>query len=456
MATRGIFLVKTSPQVESTAEQINDKSKYSALFTVRDKLIEKFDGDIDDNKLLVGAIKGMTNSLGDEYTVFKTPEEFDKLMKESNSSMTGIGVTVTLKDSKVVIIETVKGAPADRAGLVENDIIEKVNDVDILDDYEKAIAMIAEANNSEIKLTIKRADADEFDVTVVRENVKINAVDGSMINSTIGYIRIKTFMNENTTEDFKATIEELKAQGMKGIILDLRENPGGLLTEARSGRSTSSAPRRRRCCSTRWTGCSRPDASLRVRAPDPPRRCHRPAGHARAGGAHPGRRHGPDHPAARWLGRATGRRRHQGDRGAGSRDHGRGRAPAHRGRDGHDRHRRGSPESGATTRPSPRRRPSSGRSRSGTGPRSPATSATPRRPRTPRRRCWWMAPSWSRRGQPVSVGSPSMASSCDPASRRWVVTRSSARSNCRRRPCVAGPSTSAGPGDAATISRRSR
>ena len=92
--------------------------------------------------------------------------------------------------------------------------------------------MIAEANNSEIKLTIKRADVDEFDVNVVPEKVKIKSVEGDMLNSSIGYIRIKTFMNENTTEDFKTTIEELKAQGMKGIILDLRENPGGLLTEA--------------------------------------------------------------------------------------------------------------------------------------------------------------------------------------------------------------------------------
>ena len=233
MATKGMFLVRTSPQVESTAEQINDKSKYSALFTVRDKLIEKFDGEIDDNALLEGAIKGMTNSLNDQYTVFMNQEEFDNLMKQSNGSMMGIGVTITPKDNKVTIVSTIKDSPADRAGLVENDIIEKINDVDISgDELEKAVSMIAEANNSEIKLTIQRADTGEFDVNVVREEVKIKSVEGAMLNSSIGYIRIKTFMNENTTEDFKTTIEELKAQGMKGIILDLRENPGGLLTEA--------------------------------------------------------------------------------------------------------------------------------------------------------------------------------------------------------------------------------
>ncbi len=233
MATKGIFLMKTSSQVKTTAEQINDKSKYSALFTVRDKLIEKFDGEIDDNALLEGAIKGMTNSLNDQYTVFMNAKEFDNLMKQSNGSMMGIGVSIIPKDNNVTIVSTIKGSPAEKAGLVENDIIEKINDVAISgNDLEKAVSMIADADSSEIKLTIKRADKDEFDVNVVREEVKIKSVEGAMLNSSVGYIRIKTFMNENTTEDFKATIEELKAQGMKGIILDLRENPGGLLTEA--------------------------------------------------------------------------------------------------------------------------------------------------------------------------------------------------------------------------------
>jgi carboxyl-terminal processing protease len=233
-ATKGIFLVKTpSEQVQSTAEQLNDRSKYSALFQVRDKLIEKFEGDIDDNKLLEGAIKGMTNSLGDKYTVFMNKEEFDALMKESSGAITGIGVTITSKDNKLTIIDTVKDAPAERAGLMANDIIEKINDTDVSgDDVEKAVSIIAEAKGSELKFMIKRADADSFEVNIVPEKVKIKAVEGSMINSNVGYIRIKTFMNENTTEDFKTVIQDLRSQGMKGIILDLRENPGGLLSEA--------------------------------------------------------------------------------------------------------------------------------------------------------------------------------------------------------------------------------
>ncbi len=234
VATKGIFLVKIpSPDVQSTAKQINDKSKYSALFTVRDTLIEKYDGNIDDNKLLIGAIKGMTNSLNDPYTVFKTPEEFEALIKESSGSVTRIGVTVAVKNNQIVVTGVEKGAPADKAGIVENDIIKKINDVDVSgDEFSKAISMISTSNNSEIKLTIDRADSGEFDVKLVGNIVKTEPVKGEMLDSSIGYIRIRTFNDENTAKDFKETIDELKDQGMKGIILDLRENPGGLLSQA--------------------------------------------------------------------------------------------------------------------------------------------------------------------------------------------------------------------------------
>ena len=233
MATKGFFLIKTSENVKSTASQLNDASKYSALFTVRDTLIEKYDGEIDDSALLEGAIKGMTSALNDPYTVFLNNDEFEKLMKQTNGSMTGIGVNVASLDNKIVILSPIKGSPAEQAGIQNNDVIEKINDVEYTgDQLSEAIEVISNAEGSELKFTIERNGSEPFDVMITPQEVKLSVIEGEMLDSYTGYIRITSFMNENTTEDFKNEIEELKGQGMKGLIVDLRNNPGGLLSEA--------------------------------------------------------------------------------------------------------------------------------------------------------------------------------------------------------------------------------
>lgn len=233
IATKGIFFVKTSENVKSTASQINDASKYSALFTVRDTLIEKYDGEINDDVLLEGAIKGMTSALNDPYTVFMNNDEFEKLIKQSNGSMTGIGVNIANLDNKIVIVSPIKDSPAETAGIKSNDVIEKINDVAYTgDQLSEAVSVISNSVGSEIKFTIDREGTNPFDVVIKPQEVKLSVIDGEMLDSSMGYIRIHSFMNENTTEDFKNKIEELKGQGMKGLIVDLRENPGGLLSEA--------------------------------------------------------------------------------------------------------------------------------------------------------------------------------------------------------------------------------
>lgn len=233
LAVKGIFLFKTTSVVKSEVNQLKDTSKYKSLFEVRDTLMKKFDGEIDDNRLLEGAIKGMTAALDDPYTVFMNGEEFEKFMKQSNGSLTGIGIQVTSRDNKITIIEPMKNSPAEAAGIQSNDVILKVNDVELSgEELSKAIEMIGSSENSEVKLTIARGEEEPFDVNVKVDKIKIESLSGEMLDSNTGYIHIESFMNENTTSDFKDTISSLKDQGMKGLILDLRDNPGGLLSEA--------------------------------------------------------------------------------------------------------------------------------------------------------------------------------------------------------------------------------
>lgn len=232
MASKGIFLVKTSDDVKKAAVERNNIDKYSSLFMVRDTLIKKFDGEIDDDKLLEGAIKGMTNALDDPYTVFMNNDEFEKLMNQSNGSMTGIGVTVAPLDNKITILSVMKDSPAERAGLSEMDIIEKINGTEYTgENLSEAISVITSSGDNGVDLSIKRGE-NSFNIHVAPEKVKITVINGEMLDSEIGYIRIKSFMNENTAEDFKNEIIKLRDLGMKGLIIDLRENPGGLLSEA--------------------------------------------------------------------------------------------------------------------------------------------------------------------------------------------------------------------------------
>lgn len=233
LASRGRYFSSVSNKVENSSELMSDTKKYESLFMVRDTLLKKYDGEINDDALLEGAIKGMTNALGDPYTVFLNSEEFDKLMKESQGSLDGIGVQVGAIENKIVIIAPIKDSPSDKAGLLSGDIIEKIDGtVYSGEQLNEAVSYITSPERDQVKLTIKRKDENSFDVKVKKEEIKIKSLEGEMVNSNIGYIKIDTFMNENTASDFKDKIKELEDKGMKGLILDLRNNPGGLLSEA--------------------------------------------------------------------------------------------------------------------------------------------------------------------------------------------------------------------------------
>lgn len=233
LASRGKYFTSVSNKVQNSSELMSDTKKYESLFIVRDTLLKKYDGEINDDVLLEGAIKGMTNALGDPYTVFFNAEEFDKLMKESQGSLDGIGVQVGAIENKIVIIAPIKDSPSDKAGLLSGDIIEKVDDKAYSgEQLTEAVSYITAPERDKVKLTIKRDEKNTFDVEVKKEEIKIKSLEGEMINSDIGYIKIDTFMNENTSSDFKDKIKELEDKGMKGLILDLRNNPGGLLSEA--------------------------------------------------------------------------------------------------------------------------------------------------------------------------------------------------------------------------------
>ncbi len=217
-------------QAEKSLEGVKDISKFKKLYDIRELIYGLYDGPIDDEVLLEGAIKGMASSLNDPYTVFMNKKEFSDLMEKNEGNYVGLGIQVGVKDDNIVVILPFEGSPAQKAGIMPGDIIQKVNGMDVKgSDLEKAVALMKGKEKVEVKLTIFREKKGTFDVSVKRDTIKMITVKGEMIDNSIGYMQISMF-DENTSKEFSNKLKELEGKGMKGLILDLRENPGGLLT----------------------------------------------------------------------------------------------------------------------------------------------------------------------------------------------------------------------------------
>ena len=231
-AFSGLSLRSVSEDVAKDVSEVKDVKKYELLFQVRDALLTKYDGEIDDNDLLESAIKGMTKSLNDPYTVFMNADEYNSFVEQSEGHFVGIGAQLGIKDDKVTVVAPLEGSPAEKAGLKAGDVILKVDGTEITEpNVEKTVSMIKGKQGDSVTLTISRKGSEYQDITIIRDVVKVVSVKGELIDGNIGYIQISSF-DEDVAEDSKEKIVELKNQGMKGLILDLRGNPGGYLTEA--------------------------------------------------------------------------------------------------------------------------------------------------------------------------------------------------------------------------------
>ncbi len=231
-AFNGLSLISVSEDVAKDVSEIKDVKKYELLFQVRDALLTKYDGELDDNALLEAAIKGMTQSINDPYTVFMNASEYKSFVEQSEGHFVGIGAQLGIKDNKITVVSPIEGSPAEKAGLKAGDVILKVNGNEITEpNLDKTIAVIRGEKGQEVTLTVSREGTEYLDITIVRDEIKVVSVRGEIIDGNIGYIQISSF-DEDVAKNFKDKIVELKSQGMQGMILDLRGNPGGFLDEA--------------------------------------------------------------------------------------------------------------------------------------------------------------------------------------------------------------------------------
>ena len=198
------------------------------------KIIDKyFLGDIDEEKLKEGAIKGYVEGLGDKYTEYIPKEEMQDYMADTTGNFVGIGIYMVqdTEANKIMVLSPIKGGPAEKAGIQPGDYITAVDGVQYTgEQMTEASNKIKGEEGSKVKLEIQRG-TETLNFEITRENVKVNPVEGEVLENNIGYISFSSF-DDGTAEEFKAKYEELANKGIKSLIIDLRNNGGGIVDEA--------------------------------------------------------------------------------------------------------------------------------------------------------------------------------------------------------------------------------
>lgn len=212
-----------------------DEGDVDLLLEVWDIVDEEFDGSLpEEDEVTYSAIRGSLELLEDDFTRFVDPEMAERMREQLNGSFEGIGAFVDMNpDGYLVIVRPMEGQPADRAGLMANDLITHVNGESVLGKtLEEITAEIKGPEGTEVTLTIQRESLDEpFDVTVEREQIEIPIVIGEMLDENIAYVRLSGF-SANAAQQLEAELDELLGQDPIGLILDLRDNPGGFLSQS--------------------------------------------------------------------------------------------------------------------------------------------------------------------------------------------------------------------------------
>ena len=173
-------------------------------------------------------------SLDDPYAEYYTKEEYAKLQEDDSGEYAGIGVTVSKDEDTgyVRAVNILEGAPAEKVDIQPNDVIVKIDDYDILtdDDLDYLVSLIRGEAGTDVTLKLYReSDKSYHDVTITREIVEYSTVSSFMIDDKIGYVRITQFI-DNTDELFEKAVEKLKKEGMQALMIDVRSDPGGMLT----------------------------------------------------------------------------------------------------------------------------------------------------------------------------------------------------------------------------------
>ena len=231
------YYMKTdSGNIEALTKYItisNSTSELENKVEILKRYLEnEYMGEIDEKAMIESALKGYVAGLGDEYTEYLTAEELEELMVSVNGNYVGIGIYMSQNvEGDIVVLLPIEGSPAEEADLQMGDIIKKVNGVDCKGlELTEVSNMVKGEEGTTVNLEILREETT-FSVDVERRTVEIKYIDSKVLDGNIGYIEMLGF-EENCTSKFKEELEKLKDQNITSLIIDFRDNGGGLVTEA--------------------------------------------------------------------------------------------------------------------------------------------------------------------------------------------------------------------------------
>ena len=211
---------------------LSDSQHVQKLRFLEALIDQEYLGEKDEDSLAEGLYKGLIYGLGDVYSCYYTKEEYEQENSSTEGSYVGIGVTIQKNpEGGVKIAECYEDGPGDQAGLKEGDVISAVDGTDITEmEASQVVEMIKNAEDKEVELTVHRQDQEEpLEISVKVQDVELTSVFGEMLDGKTGYIRILQF-TAVTPDQYEETFAELENQGMERLVIDLRNNPGGLLT----------------------------------------------------------------------------------------------------------------------------------------------------------------------------------------------------------------------------------
>lgn len=212
--------------------QYNEYKKLEKVLKLKDIVRKQFYQEVEDQVLIESMNKGTFEGLQDPYSQYYSKAEFKNLMESTSGSYVGVGVVISPgEDGLITVVAPIDDTPAEKAGIKPGDKILQVNGEQFMaKEMDKAISIIKGTPGEEVVLTVSRNNKT-FDVPIIREEIQLKSVKSEM-KEGIGYIRISSF-DEKTGQEFNEHLNKIKAQSPKGLIIDLRDNPGGLLDQVK-------------------------------------------------------------------------------------------------------------------------------------------------------------------------------------------------------------------------------